>query len=62
MSINIHGKEYVTVAERVKAIHDAEKKFSITTELLLNDRYYQATVTTRRATFTGISYAALISY
>lgn len=58
MSINIHGKEYITVAERVKAIHEAEKTFSITTELISTDPVVvKATVTTPRGVFTGISYA-----
>lgn len=58
MSINIHGKEYITVAERVKAIHEAEKSFSITTELLNNDPVVvKATVITPKGTFTGTSYA-----
>jgi hypothetical protein len=37
MSINIHGKEYITVAERVKAIHASGKFFDITSEILSND-------------------------
>lgn len=58
MSINIHGKEYITVAERVKAIHEAEKSFSIITDLINNDPVVvKATVTTPKGTFTGISYA-----
>jgi hypothetical protein len=58
MTIQIHGKEYVTVAERVKSIHDTEKQFDITTELL-NDNpvVIKATVKTEKGTFTGISSA-----
>lgn len=61
MSIKIQGKEYVTVAERVKAIHDDLKKeaFSITTEVIPNGGavVIKATVTTPKGTFTGISAA-----
>lgn len=58
MPILIHDRAYITVAERVKAIHEAEKSFSITTELLNNDPVVvKATVTTPKGTFTGISYA-----
>lgn len=58
MSINIHGKEYITVAERVKAIHEAEKTFSMTTEVLAHDPVLvKATVTTPKGIFTGISAA-----
>lgn len=58
MPINIHGKEYVTVAERVKAVHETEKKVSITTELLRDDPVViRATVTTEKGVFTGTSYA-----
>ena len=34
MSIEIHGKQYVTVDERVKAAHEACKTLSISTEVL----------------------------
>ena len=38
MSVNIHGKEYKTVAERVGEIHKATKgKITITTEIISND-------------------------
>ena len=38
MSVNIHGKEYFTVAERVGEIHHATQgKLSITTEIISND-------------------------
>ena len=38
MSVNIHGKEYKTVAERVGEIHHATQgKLSITTEIISND-------------------------
>src|SRR5258706_9696841 len=59
MSIQIHGKQYVTVDERVKAAHEACKKISISTEVLpLADKIVvKATVTTEKGTFTGISAA-----
>lgn len=36
MSVNIHGKEYITVAERVTALHETfkDKPISLTTEFL----------------------------
>lgn len=59
MSIQIHGKHYVTVDERVKAAHEACKKISISTEVLpLADKIVvKATVVTEKGTFTGISAA-----
>src|SRR5215218_6744532 len=56
MSINIHGKQYVTVDERVKAAHEACKKISISTEVLpMTDKIVvKATVVTEKGTFTGI--------
>ena len=56
MSVNIHGKEYVTVAERFTEA----KKFikSISTEVLYQDPVViRATVVTDKGTFTGISAA-----
>ena len=56
MSVTIHGREYVTVAERVTAAH-ATSLMSITTELLVEDgkRYIvRATVTLKdNQVFTG---------
>src|SRR4051812_45890657 len=59
MSIQIHGKQYITVDERVKAAHEACKKISISTEVLPipNKVVVKATVTTEKGTFTGISAA-----
>ena len=59
MSIEIHGKQYVTVDERVKAAHEACKKISISTEVLpmAGKIVVKATVTTEKGTFTGISAA-----
>ncbi len=59
MSIQIHGKQYVTVDERVKAAHEACKTLSISTEVLpIADKIVvKATVVTEKGTFTGISAA-----
>jgi hypothetical protein len=58
MPINIKGKEYVTVAERVKEIHNTEKNFDIVTEVLSHDPVVvKATIRCAKGTFTGISYA-----
>ena len=59
MSIQIHGKQYVTVDERVKAAHEACKTQSISTEVLpsTDKIVVKATVTTEKGTFTGISAA-----
>ncbi len=61
MPISIHGKEYVTVAERVKMLHDEKKlegKFSIETEILTHEPVVvRAIVTIGEQTFTGISAA-----
>ena len=56
MSVNIHGKEYVTVAERLeKAKKDL---LSVNTEVLSNDPVViKATIVTSKGTFTGISAA-----
>lgn len=58
-TINIHGKEYMPVAERVKMAHNnGTKKLSITTEVLANEPVVvKATVTTDKGVFTGISAA-----
>lgn len=58
MSINIHGKEYITVAERVKEAHKLQATLTITTEVLYQTPVViKATVITDRGTFTGISAA-----
>lgn len=59
MSVQIHGREYVTVAERVAQAHADLKKITITTELLPVQNYVvvKATVVTEKGTFTGISAA-----
>jgi hypothetical protein len=57
--IEIHGKQYITVAERVAQAHLELKKLTISTELLPVPNYVviKATVTTDKGTFTGISAA-----
>lgn len=60
MSILIHNRQYITVAERVESIHrDLVKEgFSITTEVLYQmPVVIKATVITKKGTFTGISAA-----
>lgn len=56
MSVNIHGKQYITVAERVQ---EAGKDFlGLDTEVLSHEPVViKATVKTIKGTFTGISYA-----
>jgi len=60
MPIKIHGKEYMTVAERVNKIHaDLKSELSITTELVSweNDIVImKATITTNLGEFTGHAY------
>ncbi len=59
MSIQIHGKEYVTVAERVQELHTlTDTPISITTEVLAHEPVLiKATVTIGENTFTGHSAA-----
>lgn len=56
MSVNIHGKKYITVAERLL---EAKKDIqSINTEVLFQEPVViKATVITTKGTFTGISAA-----
>lgn len=56
-TINIHGREYVPVSERIKLAHAAEEKLSITTELIQSSpvAIFKATVVTSKGTFTGHS-------
>lgn len=58
-TINIKGKEYVQVSERVRAFHDIHPNGSITTEYWLHDKTWvvKATVTDGKRTFTGLSQA-----
>ena len=59
MSIKIHGKEYITVAERVAEAHEKLKgKFSVVTEVLCHTPVVvRAVVTIDENEFTGISAA-----
>lgn len=61
MPVNIHGKEYITVAERVQAFHSEtqDKVVSITTEFLPNGGLVvcQATVKIGDQVFQGTSAA-----
>jgi len=58
MPIKIHNNDYVTVAERVKAIHEKEKNFEIVTKILSNNPVVvKAVVKTEKGIFTGISSA-----
>jgi len=58
MTINIHGNEYVTVAERVQEAHKDQEKLDIMTEVLYqNPVVVKAIVTTSKGVFTGISAA-----
>lgn len=58
-TINIKGKQYVQVNERVKEAHEANKKISIVTEVLQHTPLVvmKATVTTEKGIFTGTSFA-----
>lgn len=58
--IKIHGKEYITVAERVQAAHDDEDLVSITTEVIQHEPVVvmRATVTFKNnQVYTGTSSA-----
>jgi len=61
MTISIHGKDYVPVADRVKELHaDPDNKtISITTEVINHpvNIIVKATVVIHKGTFTGISAA-----
>ena len=60
MPISIHGKEYVTVAERLVMFHEDQKgsPVEITTEVLEHSPVViKATVKTKNGLYTGISAA-----
>jgi len=58
MSILIHGKEYITVAERVQEAHEGEAFEKLDTEVLAHTPVViKATVTIKGKTYTGISAA-----
>lgn len=59
-TINIKGKEYVPVVERVKEAHNQDNEMSITTEIVGDTESrvsVKATVTFKGKTFTGHSQA-----
>lgn len=56
--IKIHGKDYITVAERVEALITSGQEYSITTEVISHDPVLiKATVTIGESTYTGHSAA-----
>lgn len=59
MPVNIHGKQYITVAERVSDAHKDAKFEKLETEVLSSEPVIviKATVTILGRTFTGISSA-----
>lgn len=61
MTVNIHGKQYVTVAERIQMLHETigeKKTISITTEVLEKDPVViKARVEIGENVYTGISAA-----
>ncbi len=60
-TINIKGKEYVPVVERIKGAHELDKEVSITTEIVHDDENsvsMKATVIFKGKTFTGHSSAS----
>jgi hypothetical protein len=58
-TINIKGKEYVPVVERIKEAHKLDPEISITTEVISDDTLavIKATVIFKGKTFTGHSQA-----
>jgi hypothetical protein len=58
MPINIHGKEYFTVAERLKMAHDAQDLRGVRTEVINHEPVViKASIFTKGGEFTGISAA-----
>ena len=57
--VDIHGKQYLTVAGRVQMAHESKTLQSIQTEVLTHEPVVlvKATVTTGKGIFTGISAA-----
>ena len=59
MPINIHGKEYVTVAERIQMLHQSElSEISLNTEILHDDDksiVMKATLEIDGNSYTGIA-------
>lgn len=60
--VNIHGKEYMTVARRVELAHEGKTLESVETEVLSHDPVVvKAKITIKGKTFTGISSVSLES-
>jgi hypothetical protein len=58
--VNIHGKEYMTVARRVELAHEGQAIDGIETEVLSHDPVViRATVTIKGKKYTGISSVSL---
>lgn len=58
MPINLHGKQYVMVNERVEEAHKDQENISITSECISHDPVlFKATVVTKKGTFNGWSAA-----
>lgn len=59
MPVNIHGKEYKTVAERLEEAHATSDLMGVETEVLYLDPQImvKATIKTKKGVFTGISAA-----
>jgi hypothetical protein len=56
MPVNIHGKEYFTVAERVQGLFDSERGYSLTTEIIQFDEalcVMKATLSMDNQVYTG---------
>lgn len=56
MPVEIHGKQYVTVAERIKEMHDAGGEMVVSTEVVRDTDTsisIKATVTCKAGTFSG---------
>jgi hypothetical protein len=57
-TINIHGKQYMPVNERVKEAHEAKDFISMESEVLThNPVVIKVTIKTKEGSFTGISAA-----
>lgn len=59
MTVNIHGKDYKTVAERLNEAHEKEDLLEVSTEVLFIEPQVmvKATIKTLKGIFTGISAA-----
>lgn len=58
MPINIHGKQYVTVNERIQLLVDTGKEYSVETEVIQHDPVViKAKISIGDSVYTGISAA-----